>query len=123
MPVSVSRRSLLPRAAELICARFTLSAIAGSPGKERTCKQAAILEGKPGIGHGPIGKAHAEALVLSPGASIVAFPVLRGQREGCELDLAIGGVARVHRGSCLHSGYGTRSLPGGRCSFPAQPGK
>src|SRR5258708_20808198 len=99
MPVSVSRRSLLPRAAELICARFTLSAIAGSPGKERTRKQTAILEGKPGIGRGPVGEAHAEALVLSPGASVVAFPVLRGQREGRQLDLAIGGLRPVNRGS------------------------
>src|SRR5579859_6712941 len=57
MPVSVSRRALFPLAAELICARFTLSAIAGSPGEERTRKQTAILEGKPGIGDGSIGKA------------------------------------------------------------------
>src|SRR6202789_2546974 len=88
MPVRVSRRSLFPLAAELICARLTLSAIAAAPaGKERAREQAAILERKPGIGICPVGKAHAEALILAPSAAVVASPVFRGERKRRQLDL------------------------------------
>src|SRR5580658_9825422 len=79
MPVSVSRKSLFPLAAELICARFTLSAIAGPCCEQRAGEQAAVFEREPGIGGGAVGKAHAKALVLSSGASVVAFPVFGGQ--------------------------------------------
>src|SRR5271168_1901546 len=88
MPVSVSRKSLFPLAAELICARLTLSAIAAAPpGKQRTGEQAAIFERKPGVGNCPIGKAHAEALILASRAAVVASPVFRGQRKRRQLDL------------------------------------
>src|SRR6201994_2590782 len=122
MPVSVSRRSLFPRAAELIWARFTLSAIAGSPGKQRAGKQAAVLEGKPGVGPGSVGEAHAESFVLSPGASVVAFPVLRGQGKRRQLDLSIGRLGRVRSVSCYHHGYGHGTFAQGVEADPAQHG-
>src|ERR1700733_6576118 len=106
MPVSVSRRSLLPLAAELICARLTLSAIAAPARKQRACEQAAIFQRKPGISDGPIAKAHAEALILPSRAAVVASPVFRRQRKRRQLDL-VGTVTgrallRVGIRSCHH---------------------
>src|ERR1700722_9171187 len=98
MPVRVSRRSLLPRAAELIWARFTLSAIAGPSRKQRARKQAAVLQRKPGIRDGAVGEAHAKALILPPGAAIVASPVFRGQGKGRQLDLRCAGRVAPRRG-------------------------
>src|SRR3984893_2077296 len=113
MPVRVSRRSLFPRAAELICARFTLSAMAGSPCEQRAGKETAIFQRGPGIRCGSGGEAHTEALVLPPGASFIASPVFRGQRKGRQLDLAISELRRVGRVSCYHHGYGHGTFPEG----------
>src|SRR6202042_541698 len=95
MPVSVSRKSLFPLAAELIWAKLTLRAIARPCREQRAGEQAAVLERKPGIGGGAVGKAHAKALVLAPGASIVAFPVFGSQGKRGQLDLVCAGLRRV----------------------------
>src|ERR1700728_4738080 len=118
MPVSVSRKSLFPLAAELICARLTLRAIAAAPaGKEWAGEQAAILERKPGIGICPIGEAHAEALILPSRAAVVASPVFRGQRKRRQLDLVgtVTGRALLRIGirSCHHHRYSHRTLAQG----------
>src|ERR1700722_2928735 len=110
MPVSVSRKALFPFAAELIWAKLTLSAIAGPCCKQRAGEQAAILEREPGVGGGAVGKAHAKALVLSPCAPIVAFPVLGGQGKRRQLDLVRAGLWGVGVASCHHHGYGHRTL-------------
>src|SRR5580658_5768523 len=97
MPASVSRRSLFPLAAELICARLTLSAITSPAGEDRACEQAAVLESKPGVRDRAIGEAHAKALILPPCPSIVASPVFRGQGKGRQLDLIRGRSAASRR--------------------------
>src|ERR1700722_4755617 len=122
MPVSVSRKALFPFAAELIWAKLTLSAIAGPCCEQRAGEQAAILEREPGIGGGAVGKAHAKALILSPGASVVAFPVFRSQRKRRQLDLVCAGLLRVSIISCHHHGYGHRSLTQGIDTDSSQHG-